>query len=137
MAESTEITFGYLREFRKTNVLPILKDLRKQKTELEGYIDSGESESAAIYGVRAGNPAIFPAAGKFAKTVNGSVVKMRDEINILIEEFEGLDTRLEEAEIRFTDVEDDAVLTAYQLAVLIDPENAAGAGAGSGSGNGE
>ncbi|MFC3995819.1 hypothetical protein ACFOVU_07830 [Nocardiopsis sediminis] len=132
MAESTEITFGYLREFRKTNVLPMLEDLQKQKTTLEAYIDDGESETT-IYGIRAGNPAIFPAAGKFAKSVNGSVAKMRDEINILIDHFEGLDTRLEEAEIRFKDTEDDSVLTAYELAVLIDPDNASAAGSGSGS----
>ncbi|MFC4565536.1 hypothetical protein ACFO4E_27075 [Nocardiopsis mangrovi] len=127
MAEKTEITFGYLREFRDEKVTKILKGLKEQKAELEKYIDSGESpkfDTLSINGIRAGNPELFEAAGEIALTINTSVIHMREEIEYLIEQFEGLDDRLEEAHIRFADAEADSVITAEQLKVLIDPGSA-------------
>lgn len=134
MAESTEITFGYLSDFRTNKILPMLKDLKEQRSALKDYIDEGE-DSQVVNRIRAGNPKVFPDAGLFASTVNSNVRAMHDQIDALIEEFEELDRKLEQAHIRFEDAEDDAVITAHDLALLIDPGNAAAAGAGPGSGD--
>ncbi|GAB2522371.1 hypothetical protein [Nocardiopsis aegyptia] len=137
MAESTEITFGYMRDFRDNKILPMLKELKKQKKVLDGYVDQGGSDSAVVNGIIAGNSNIFPGAAEFASTVNKNVRAMRDEIDALIDQFEELDSQLDKSTIRFEDAEDDAVLTAYQLAILIDSENAAGVGGASGNPDGD
>lgn len=129
MAETTEITFGYMREFRTNKILPMLKDLKEQRTALKVFIDEG-TEGPVVNGVIAGNPDIYPDGGTFAKTVNANVLRMHDQIEAMIEEFEGLDRKLEQASIRFEDTEDDAVLSAQELATLIDPKNAGAAGGG-------
>lgn len=127
MAESTEITFGYLRRFREEHVGPLLSDLRGQRSEMEAFIDV---EGSSANSIRVGNPLLFPAAGKLAKTINGSVVDLRDQLTFLINQFEGLWDRLEEAEFRFADAEDDSVITSRQLAELIDPASAGAVGPG-------
>lgn len=136
MAESTEITFGYMDAFRKDKILPMLEDLKEQRSALNDYIDDGENASV-VDRIRAGNADIFPAAGQFALAVNTNVREMRDQLNVLIDQFEELDRRLDQAHIRFEDAEDDAVITARDLAELIDPGNAASVRAGSGDSGGD
>ncbi|HJE60408.1 MAG TPA: hypothetical protein K8V84_18145 [Nocardiopsis listeri] len=120
-----------MKAFREEKILPMLKDLKEQRSALNDYIDDGE-EASVVERIRAGNAAIFPAAGEFASAVNTNVRKMRDQLKVLIDQFEELDRRLEQAHIRFEDAEDDAVITARDLAELIDPGNAASVRAGSG-----
>lgn len=134
MAESTEITFGYMRDFRKDKILPMVEDLKKQRSALNGYIDEG---TQVVDRIRAGNAKIFPDAGEFASVVNTNVQEMRDQLNVLIDQFEELDRRLNQAHIRFEDAEDDAVIIARDFAELIDPGNAASVGAGSGDSDGD
>ncbi|MFC4565926.1 hypothetical protein ACFO4E_29075 [Nocardiopsis mangrovi] len=123
MAEKTEITLKYLREFRDAKIGPMLDDLREQRDALDAYIDPGgpKEDQPSDDGIRAGNPDLFPAAGHLAFTVNSSVVEMRGKLQGFIDEFDRLSERLEHTEAIFTGVEDDSVLTVQQLQALMAP----------------
>ncbi len=123
MAESTEITLAYMREFRSEHIDGLLKKLRDQRSNLDEFIDEKDTPSRSI---RAGNRGLFGAAGKVEDTINKSVADMRTQIQVIIDQLEGMSDRLEDAEFRFAGVEEDAVLTARELAQLIDPNSAGG-----------
>ncbi|MFC4563427.1 hypothetical protein ACFO4E_16300 [Nocardiopsis mangrovi] len=126
MAEQTEITFGYLRRFRDENIQGMLTDLRDQRDRLNAYVDDEVSkDKPPINGIHFGNPEVFPQAGNLGVTLNNNVRLIREQLNGLIKEFEGLDYRLEKVHIRFENTEDDQVVTAQELAYIIDPENVA------------
>ncbi|MBR8743373.1 hypothetical protein [Nocardiopsis sp. MG754419] len=121
MAEKTEITLAYMREFRADHIDGLLRKLRDQRDNLDQFIDEKDTPRKSI---RAGNRLFLGEAGKIEDTINNSVVSMRKQIQAIIDQFEEMRERLEEAEFRFAGVEEDAALTARDLAQLIDPESA-------------
>lgn len=121
MAEKTEITLAYMREFRADHIDGLLRKLRDQRDNLDEFIDEKDTPSRSI---RAGHRGLFGAAGKIEDTINKSVADMRTQIQVIIDQLEGIADRLEDAEFRFAGVEEDAALTARELALLIDPDSA-------------
>jgi hypothetical protein len=132
MAEKTEITLDYLNECRTDKILPMLEDLREHKRALDDYVGGGHG-APRVYELRVGNHKLLPNAALLDAHLTSSVEKIRDELKALISELEGMDSRLQQADIHFRDVEEDAALTASQLAYIIDPVNASGLGTGSGN----
>ncbi|MFW5415969.1 hypothetical protein J0910_05025 [Nocardiopsis sp. CNT-189] len=133
MAEDQlKVTPEYLRTLRENDIDPMRELFSAEKSEFDQYYAGEEAKKPKF-----GNRALLPSAGVLSDEVAAVLTKV-DEMFVKYEgDLLAISKGIADSELVFDDLENDAELTAEQLAWIFSSETGGNGGGNGGNGEGD